>query len=301
MGMGINNIINLITAVVGVIGLYFIWNQYKISNEQIKIANAQTKAMYDQIKSQEALVQREKAVDIAKEFSQMIDNELGFLTDYYDRVKLSNILSGIKNTDMKYFDISEFEELFDADLREKYYKIVLQPNIIELSNAYVLHNCGSKSDIEKIKKYISMNWEIDEKIKKRFNNPDDILKNGSSEDKKSIILEMQFYYSMLQQKDEIIKFYHNSTIKLLNQLEYLCMQFKTGLADEEIVYQSLHQLYLSVVKSLYIVISNTNDKQVDKFYTNIVWLYNVWSERLQTKMQTEKLNKEKIVHNSKYG
>ena len=68
--------------------------------------------------------------------------------------------------------------------------------------------------------------------------------------------------------------------ELLNQLEWFGMNFQYGVADEELLYQSLHKTYLSMVWMLYPIISYNNINNQDKLYTNVIWLFNEWRKRL---------------------
>lgn len=79
---------------------------------------------------------------------------------------------------------------------------------------------------------------------------------------------------------------------LLNSLEYFAMYFNTGVADEEVVYQSLHQTYLKIVRAMYFVIAQRNDSPKDMYYTNIINLYIKWSER--DKKMKEKVQKQNL-------
>lgn len=67
---------------------------------------------------------------------------------------------------------------------------------------------------------------------------------------------------------------------LLNELEWFAMNCKYGLADEELMYQSLHQTFISTVWMLYFYISHRNVNNEDKLYTNLVWLFIKWRDRL---------------------
>ena len=66
---------------------------------------------------------------------------------------------------------------------------------------------------------------------------------------------------------------------MLNQLEWFSMSCRYGLADEKIIYQSLHQAFLETVRVLYPFISKSNIDNEDKFYTNIIWLQDKWNKR----------------------
>ena len=67
--------------------------------------------------------------------------------------------------------------------------------------------------------------------------------------------------------------------QLMNQLEWFSMNCRYGIADEELIYQSLHQTFLSMVLLMYPLICDTNKDNADKHYTNIIWLFNRWSCR----------------------
>lgn len=75
---------------------------------------------------------------------------------------------------------------------------------------------------------------------------------------------------------------------LLNELEWFAMNCRYGLADEELMYQSLHKTYISTVWMLYYYISHRNENNEDKLYTNLVWLFIKWRDRLSMiKQKTE--------------
>lgn len=80
---------------------------------------------------------------------------------------------------------------------------------------------------------------------------------------------------------------------LMNQLEWFAMNCQYGIADEELLYQSLHQTYLPMVLMLYPKISNKNTSNEDKEYTNVIWLFNKWRDRLLD-IQTEAEKKKQI-------
>ncbi len=83
---------------------------------------------------------------------------------------------------------------------------------------------------------------------------------------------------------------------LLNKLEWFAMYFYLNVADEDAVYQSLHQNYLAVVNVLYYRIASVNKDNGDKYYTNIIELYNLWSDRLRARneKQAKALKKAKL-------
>jgi hypothetical protein len=64
--------------------------------------------------------------------------------------------------------------------------------------------------------------------------------------------------------------------KLMNELEWFSMHFTYKIADEKLVYQSLHQTFTSNVQLLYFFISRANKSPSEKYYTNIIQLYTSW-------------------------
>lgn len=75
--------------------------------------------------------------------------------------------------------------------------------------------------------------------------------------------------------------FSNSIYMLLNDLEWFSMQCRYGVADEKLLYQSLHQTFLSDVQMLYFHISSRNINSEDKLFTNLIWLFQRWKSRLE--------------------
>ena len=76
--------------------------------------------------------------------------------------------------------------------------------------------------------------------------------------------------------------------KLLNNMEYFAMSFTHKVADESVVFQSLHQTYLEAVQLLYYDISKNNRADGRQFYTNVVDLYKIWYNK-------SKENRENVI------
>lgn len=83
--------------------------------------------------------------------------------------------------------------------------------------------------------------------------------------------------------------YLRKVAELLNCLEYFAMNCRYGLADEEMLYQSLHQTYISQVRLLYFFICKSNITNEDKVFTNLIWLFDLWKNRLK-KIQEDTLS-----------
>ena len=75
----------------------------------------------------------------------------------------------------------------------------------------------------------------------------------------------------------------------LNKLEALCINISSKAAGSEFIYDSLHQMFLSTVEILAIKMSYSNTNNVDKYYVNIISVYNMWNS--QKKKDIKKANK----------
>lgn len=94
---------------------------------------------------------------------------------------------------------------------------------------------------------------------------------------------------------------------ILNTLEYQCMYISTNVADGKYIYNSLHQQFLKAIALLYFEISLINIDNKDKYYTNIINVYNLWKNRyiksmnkeIKIKKKQKKLNKKLLLPNPK--
>jgi len=94
---------------------------------------------------------------------------------------------------------------------------------------------------------------------------------------------------------EILQSEVNSEVRtLLNDLEWFSMSCRYGLADEEMLYQSLQQTYISFVWLVYYYIASGNINSEDKLYTNVIWLFNTWKDRLLDFRSTAKDEARKV-------
>lgn len=76
---------------------------------------------------------------------------------------------------------------------------------------------------------------------------------------------------------------------LLNKMEYMCMYIASEIADDGYIYNSLHQMFLSSIQILYINIAIQNVNEKDKYYTNIIEVYNKWKERYLAEAEKEEI------------
>lgn len=85
----------------------------------------------------------------------------------------------------------------------------------------------------------------------------------------------------------------NMICDILNTLEYMSMYISTNVANEKCIYNSLHQQFLKAVSLLYFEISFANTDDKDKYYTNIIHVYNLWKSKYIKATRKEDKFKEK--------
>lgn len=80
----------------------------------------------------------------------------------------------------------------------------------------------------------------------------------------------------------------------LNQLEAACINISSNAAGSEYIYNSLHQSFLKFVEILSIRISTNNRNNVDKYYTHIIQVYNMWNNQKYKDIEKFKKTQKKI-------
>jgi len=83
-------------------------------------------------------------------------------------------------------------------------------------------------------------------------------------------------------------------IRFLNKLEYFSMAFHQKVADDDVVYQSLHQTFIKIMKLLYFPIAYHNTEAYDRMFTNAIILFNAWRERLINEQAKQQKAKEQL-------
>ena len=80
----------------------------------------------------------------------------------------------------------------------------------------------------------------------------------------------------------------------LNDMEWFAMNCMSGVADDELLFQSIHQTYLSSIWFLYYYICRNNaGAPEDKYFTNVIFLFRKWKNKV------DKLRKENEEKNRK--
>ncbi|MBD5522169.1 MAG: hypothetical protein HDR03_13285 [Lachnospiraceae bacterium] len=94
----------------------------------------------------------------------------------------------------------------------------------------------------------------------------------------------QSWYNMLSMEENIDSSilsngFESFVHDFLNDLETMALALRYNIADEKLIYQSLHQTYLNHIRIWYYFIAFENLFGENRYYENIVWLYHKWYER----------------------
>lgn len=85
-----------------------------------------------------------------------------------------------------------------------------------------------------------------------------------------------------------IFFYFGIMDDTLNKLEAFAMALNENVAEELLLYPSLHQTFLKAVKLFYPRFVKRNHSSCHKYYTNIIKLFNLWEDRSNKENERDK-------------
>lgn len=137
--------------------------------------------------------------------------------------------------------------------------------------------------------------------RKCFEKYDKIIKSQRTQAKYTELLSKRYDQFERQKFNSYFPLLVENT---LNQLEAICINISSEAAGSQFIYNSLHQSLLYTVEVLAVKISSHNNNNVDKYYTNIIDVYNMWNiqkdkdikklERTQSKINklNDKVKKE---------
>lgn len=214
------------------------------------------------------------------------------------------------SAELQNLQISQVQRAIDLS---EFYK----ENVLKYYNAvyYVYRSVGVIEILDKIDQDKMKNFDVTEMHKLISSTDISNLKEMQYSDKFAVAvmeadsvfnLKLHFRSRKVKLKDEEGEYLEVERISLmssfimgivnnmLNDLEFFAMHFTHKTADETVVFQSLHQTYIDIVKNMYYNIANANEPIDGKYYTNIIELYHIWYKR------SEELNKNG-VHKTSIG
>ena len=158
-----------------------------------------------------------------------------------------------------------------------------------LTELTIINNISAKNGLNSIIKrvmfYDMVDFDYDE-MKRLY---------GESNIKKINEIINKTYISVPSPSEKEIKIPFDTFVsQTLNKLEYMCMHFSSNLADDDFIYNSLHQIFISSMQSCYCTIAKLNTSNKDKYYTNIITVYNKWADKYYGAQEKEELIREEI-------
>lgn len=226
--------------------------------------------------------ERLKAIDLAGLYSKELINNISYLSSVYEKAGIQEKLQKIKPIQLKKFDRAELEELFTLQEIKEIDEAMNNIDLKILMDEAYKHFKNRKEHIVEFIADSAIHFKV------------------KNEEAVSTLDDDTFYKQNMLNDLYYNKIYINTLNDTLNTLEYFCMYFNSGVADEETIYQSLHQSFISMVQVLYFKISFRNYNGKDKYYTNIIDLYEKWINRFyQMKLKEIDANRKGEYKNKK--
>ena len=182
---------------------------------------------------------------------------------------------------------SEIAQDFANNLIERMGLIfdVLMPN-------QEIQNMIKNLDTSRLKQFTVVEMIEIMKDKNCFEKFDKIINSKRTQKRYNEILSTRYNKREQEKFDSFFPLLIENT---LNKLEAICINISSQAAGSQFIYDSLHQIFLSTIEILAIKISDSNTDNINKYYINIISVYNMWN--LQKQKDINKFNKtNKKIH-----
>lgn len=201
-----------------------------------------------------------EAANMANEFRQNVIPLINKLSiAYCDDILYKEIIDYLDKSKLIYFNKDEVDRLFPND---KY----IQYRVLIAKNYLIQTNKEAKELFEKYEKDKNLTVKERQELNKQLK-------------------------ELLSDSYSVVSSMCND---LSNSLEYMCICFNTNIADDETVYQSLHNVFFTAVHLIYIFTFDINTNEHDRLFYNIMVLYKKWKILNIKKKQEEENNKAKF-------
>lgn len=292
-------IITTLTSTGSLMGLAFALMQL---SEMQKQRNLQLKQVEQELQEL-TITKLSKGLEKVEEF-RLIMKECSFIIDVFqtDR-RYVELIREKKLTDLKLFRMTEMKRLFtlesDREFLTNLYSFI-NNNFVSIANLYQNQNFCDDSSYDLISHYNQFSWDEKRLLKEFYNVTDykgttDIRQYGSrlnekykssadKDEKDELVKKIKIYNDFATDANKMRKIkkrIRNNIIEMIDnvqsKLEAWSMAFNVGLAQDDIVYQSLNQAYLFTISYFYPLICKVNDNEIHgQYYTNIIELFNKW-------------------------
>lgn len=214
--------------------------------------------------------QQEKGAEISKLVSERLMYRCDILGNVIIKSELNEIFqyNSLKPTVFKNFDKSELISLYN----------------------------DNETIIQKIKSIVRSE-ELQQLYFRELETKINQIKYDDITDKKYTDKEAHKLF-ILDNKELPFKFTQLIT-SILNDLEYISMYISSQNTHSKYIYQSMHQFFIKTIKLLGPIISIFNKDYCDKYYTNIICVYNEWCRLRNIDLKKEIKKKEKNKQNIK--
>lgn len=187
----------------------------------------------------------QKAIDLSEYYKDNILSYIAPIRYILRKSGISDVISKIDKSHMLHFDEKELYSCLKQEDITKLKDIQKSERFFEIViEANSIYNLGLNQ------KLISY-YEDEEKIKQLS----------------------------AEQQDILATFLGKLITKVLNNMEFFALHFTHKVADESVVYTSLHQTYIDIVQMLYYNIASKNPLSTVKFFTNVIELYEIWNSK----------------------
>lgn len=188
----------------------------------------------------------QKAIDLSEYYKDHILDKYCMLFCVFSECNMIDIINEVKITKMNNFDIYELQDNFSTSQLDK------------------LAEINESKEFAKVVVAASIRFNVP--LNKNLFKATEVDEDGEK------------HQAVRVDAGAIVNDFMNGIVcEVLNNMEFFAMHFTHNVADETVVYQSLHKTYLEMVRVLYYNIAK-NNKDAQKLYTNVIELFNKWKK-----------------------
>lgn len=267
-GLDLSDMIQIAAAGASAIAALFSYRQCKLMKEQSEI-------MGKQLDGDRYLKQNEHSIELARLFADEIVPQSAYITDVIRCSKtMMEVAAKVSHNETSRFDSDEYREIIgespERTLRKFEDEILRETPLNDLIAARLQLRFTKPSESLPIPPFRAKGADKGEDAHDSEEDAVDSMDSQQAEKNQAPSLDRQI----------ALKEFWQVSNTLLNRLEHFSMALNSEVADDEILYQSLHQIFFSIVSSLYVSICHANNGDpVDKYFTHVTDLYNRWMNR----------------------
>lgn len=249
----LNSIIQIICGIFVIIGTFIAVWQYTLSVRDSKDNREREYQLHEKEVFEMEKDRIQRAIDLSGYYKDYLIKDISILRHVYKTTGVIPILNKIDFNKIEHFDNHEINKYILAEDVKKIQSVTKEKKMVD---ALIVASevTGLWTECREI-----ITIKEEEKLKKQ----------------------------VTVSADAIIYKFQSMVRDLLNNLEYFSMNFTHGTADESVVYQSLHKIFIETVQVLYYDIAANNTGAEEKVYTNTIELYNIWIKRAREQKDNE--------------